>query len=238
MKQLVVVIGRGHSGTRAIARTLRESGIFIGSKLNGSEDRIHEGVMYEAARLPGPRVVHVGGSRWDFVELVEGPIPDGFRGLMDRYVKELLDHKGPAGWKLPETTLVYPWLVRLYPGFKYVHWWRHPRDVVLKSHGTDELGEWGIPWARPGEAVTRRALSWAYQFQIVRETPRPEHFLELQLEEFVRNQSKVLKQLGKFVGRDLPAIPVRKEVLQRWKHDPGWQRAKGVLHDIEHRHGL
>ena len=37
---LVTVIGRGHSGTRAMSNTLAASGVWMGEPLNGSWDLI------------------------------------------------------------------------------------------------------------------------------------------------------------------------------------------------------
>ena len=38
MKNAITIIGRGHSGTRAITHTLYASGVFMGSTLNRSGD--------------------------------------------------------------------------------------------------------------------------------------------------------------------------------------------------------
>ena len=37
---LITVIGRGHSGTRAISQTLYASGVYMGSTLNPSGDKV------------------------------------------------------------------------------------------------------------------------------------------------------------------------------------------------------
>ena len=51
--KMVTVIGRGHSGTRAISNTLSESGFYMGEPLNGSWDLVPPEKMYEAAREIG-----------------------------------------------------------------------------------------------------------------------------------------------------------------------------------------
>ena len=48
---LITVIGRGHSGTRAISHTLYASGVFMGSQLNPSGDKIPPFAMYDACRV-------------------------------------------------------------------------------------------------------------------------------------------------------------------------------------------
>ena len=66
---LVPVIGRGHSGTRAMSRTLAESGVYMGAQLNGSSDLIPPDDLYEACRVMAKHVVHKGGLNWDFSNL-------------------------------------------------------------------------------------------------------------------------------------------------------------------------
>ena len=48
---LITIIGRGHSGTRAISNTLAASGVFMGQPLNGSWDLIPPQDMYDAAAI-------------------------------------------------------------------------------------------------------------------------------------------------------------------------------------------
>ena len=49
-----------------------------------------------------------------------------------------------TGWKIPETTLVFPWILRMFPDIKYIHWVRNPRDAMLNRHMTDNLNDFGI----------------------------------------------------------------------------------------------
>ena len=48
---LITIIGRGHSGTRAISHTLSASGVWMGEPLNMSGDLLPPEAMYEASRL-------------------------------------------------------------------------------------------------------------------------------------------------------------------------------------------
>lgn len=42
---LVTVIGRGHSGTRAMSQTLSESGVYMGEPLNTSSESLPAGYV-------------------------------------------------------------------------------------------------------------------------------------------------------------------------------------------------
>ena len=63
---MVTIIGRGHSGTRAISHTLSASGVFMGMPQNESGDLLPPEPMYEAARLFARYVDYKGGLSWDW----------------------------------------------------------------------------------------------------------------------------------------------------------------------------
>src|SRR4051794_3919457 len=101
----ITVIGRGHSGTRAMSHTLSESGVYMGSKINASGDLLPPEDLYEACRVMGRHVRHLGGLRWDFDALHTMPIDPAFTRLVESYLSSVLGSDAELrGWKLPETT--------------------------------------------------------------------------------------------------------------------------------------
>ena len=72
---MITIIGRGHSGTRAISHTLYASGVYMGATLNPSGDLIPPEDMYDACRVFGQYVKWNGGLSWDFnqVLLIDKP---------------------------------------------------------------------------------------------------------------------------------------------------------------------
>ena len=219
---LITVIGRGHSGTRAISHTLYASGVYMGSMLNPSGDLLPPEPMYDACRVLAQYVRWDGGLTWDFSALHTMEIPSEFIELLHRYLASVLSNSAAnKGWKIPETTLIYPWLVRLYPDIHYVFWVRNPRDCILDTHKTDDLTDFGVPYPHADDLRLRRAISWKYQYDIVRATPRPEHWIEVRFEDFVLKQEETLARLEAFLGIPLARIITRRESLDRWKQDTG-----------------
>lgn len=215
---LITIIGRGHSGTRAISQTLAESGVFMGPTLNNSWDTIPPDDLYEACRVLGRYVQKAGFAEWDFSQLVAmAPVPE-FELLVRRYLADIL--ASPAayrGWKLPETTLVFPWILKLFPTMKYIYWIRDPRDSILGNHCTDELKGFGIPHEPITDLLLKRAVSWKYQYDIVKATPTPANWIEVRLEDFVLKQEETLTRLESFLGIPLVRIPVKLDAVGRWK---------------------
>ena len=220
--QLITVIGRGHSGTRAMSHTLSESGVYMGAKLNESGDLIPPEDMYEACRVMARHVKYLGKLRWDFSALHTVPIDPAFKRLIESFLASVLSSDAPRkGWKIPETTLVYPWIARMFPDIHYIYWVRDPRDCILGSHVTDDLSDFGIPYDKTDDLRLRRAISWEYQVEIVKATPKPKHWFTVRFEDFVLKQENTLVRLEKYLGFKLAKIPVKPETVGRWKKDTG-----------------
>ncbi len=217
----VTVIGRGHSGTRAMSHTLSQSGFFMGEPLNVSGDLLPPEAMYEACRIIARYIPWRGGLDWDFGPVQTMPIPGAFSDCIFRYLKSVREHPAAdKGWKIPETTLCYPWIKRLFPEIRYIFWVRDPRDCVIGSHLTDDLADFGLEYPRTGDLLLRRAISWRYQNDLVRASGRPRHWLKVRFEDFVRQQERELQRLEQFLQRSLVRIPVRPEAVGRHAGHP------------------
>ncbi len=219
-KLFVTIIGRGHSGTRAMSHTLSQSGVYMGNTLNESGDLLPPEKMYEACRVMAKHVKWKGGLDWDFSKLHAMKIDPAFTKLIEDYLADVV--ASPAmrkGWKIPETTLVFPWLVRMFPDLHYINWVRDPRDCVLGEHLTDDLHDFGIDYPDTDDLREMRAISWKYQVELVRSTPKPQRWMTVRLEDFVLQQDATLGRLEEFLGLPLVKIAVRPEVVGRWKAD-------------------
>ena len=237
---LITIIGRGHGGTRAISHTLIASNVFMGEPLNRSGDLLPPQAMYDACRVLAHHVHWRGGLDWDFSSLHDMAIPVEFTDLIQTYLQTVLaDKDEEKGWKIPETTLVLPWIVRMFPEIKYIYWMRNPRDNILARHKTDDLTDFGIHYpdvdaylheryphlvdaasASPAQMEElrmrlRRAFSWQYQYEIVKATPKPQHWIVVRFEDFVLQQEATLQRLEAYLGIPLARILVRRETVGR-----------------------
>lgn len=214
---LITIIGRGHGGTRAMSHTLQASGVYMGHPLNVSGDLLPPGDMYEACRVLARYVAWQGGLQWDFSALHTMPIPQEFIDLIHRYLTNVLHAPAPhKGWKIPETTLVFPWIVRMFPDAKYIHWVRNPRDNILARHLTDDLHDFGIDYPPTDDDRLKRAISWQYQYEIVKATPKPANWIVVRFEDFVQKQAETLQRLDAYLGIPMKAITVRTEAVGRY----------------------
>lgn len=219
---MVTVIGRGNSGTRIISHTLIRSGVFMGEPIKkDSVDLVPAEDLYEACRIISRHIPWLGGLEWDFGPVQTMPIPREFTQLVDRYLSSVL--ASPAsrvGWKLPETTLCYPWLKRLYPDIRYIFWVRNPRDAIVNPHLTDDLSEFGIQYPETDDPYLQRAISWKYQDDLVAASGRPEHHITVRLEDFITHQDRELARLEEYLGFPLARVPLRTDPIDRHKRTP------------------
>ncbi len=217
---LITVIGRGHSGTRAMSHTLSASGVFMGNPLNESGDLLPPGDMYASTRVLARYVHWQGGLQWDWNALSATDIPQEFSDLIHSYLTSVFENPSEhKGWKIPETTLVFPWIIRMFPEIRYIFWIRNPRDCIIGGHITDDLKDWDIPYPDTDDLRLRRAISWIYQYDLVRATPKPRHWIEVRFEDFVLHQEETLQRLEDFLSIKLARIPVNLQAIDRWKVD-------------------
>lgn len=219
---LITIIGRGHSGTRAMSHTLSASGVFMGEPLNTSGDLLPPQDMYDACRVLARYVRWNGDLSWDWSTLHAMEIPEEFIQLIHRYLVTVegspSEHKG---WKIPETTLVFPWIQRMFPDARYIFWIRNPRDCILGRHLTDDMNDFGIPYPSTEDERLRRAISWKYQYDLVQSMPKPRHWIEVRFEDFVLKQDETLARISDFLGVPLTKIDVHPETIGRWQTDEG-----------------
>ena len=219
---LITVIGRGHSGTRSMSHTLSQSGVWMGDPINKSGDLIPPESMYEACREFAKYVSYKGGMEWDFSRVLEMDPTPRFRALIADYLHSVIDNPAEIkGWKIPETTLVYPWILKLFPDAHYIHWVRDPRDGILSGHMTDDLNDFGIEYDKTENIRRNRAISWKYQRELTEATPIPKNTIYVRFEDMVFDQDVTLARLEKFLGIPLAKIEMRKDPVGRYLTDEG-----------------
>ena len=86
---------------------------------------------------------------------------------------------------------------------------------------TDDLRVFGVDYPATDDLRLRRAISWQYQYDLVQATPRPRHWIEVRMEDFVLDQDRTLGRLGEFLGLPLAKIAVRPETVARYRSDEG-----------------
>jgi hypothetical protein len=198
----VMLMGRGHSGTRVLSFACMHLGIQLGtSAATGDADnrtftrtikKIAAGNLAQGA----PQAVR----ERDLIR---------FQDAVYTYYTTLGSPQAHWGWKFPETYLIGDCIARTFPRARYIHLVRDGRDLAFKKHLTDD----------PNRVLGRRllthidamdephhlqaALSWAFQvdrFDEFRRALNPERVLDMRFEDVCRDPMSAMQSMCDFLG--------------------------------------
>lgn len=197
MSKTLLIIGRGHSGSRAITKFLIDNGFFMGKEMNGTLDKKPFDMLTNLAQkaMKGKTVR---------------------KESIDNYLSDVLKSQRPLrGAKNASMAFIYKFLVEYYPDFYYLYW---TRSISQKNeHNKGDAGDrllqkWGRSIKCPDD-------SWKIYYDLIKEVPRPKNFLHLRFEDFILNQDESAKRLEQWLGIKLPErIEVNKTKVHENDH--------------------
>jgi hypothetical protein len=206
----VVIMGRGHSGTRVLAWALEELGVRLGTlaekDTGDAQDRRFTRRIKRLARRALRRDPLAPPTRfeiWRFARRAEQ-----FRAWIAAHPPANAEPERAWGWKFPETYLIGPLVDAVFPQALYVHMVRDGRDLAFKEHLTDDadrrlgralLGELD---ALEAPHHLQAALSWDFQ---VRRFDRfaeglGERCLRLRFEDLIADPEPAMERVAAFLG--------------------------------------
>ncbi|VTZ25413.1 Sulfotransferase family protein [Methylocella tundrae] len=214
----IILLGRGGSGTRLLSAFAASNGIFLGNMLNATADSV-EWVqdIYELAIESTTVGVDAGSTRDAYWR-------ERLRGTAGRILSAAgLPSDVAWGWKLPETMLALPQVLRAFPRARVVHLVRHPvtsslRRTHMTSRLSNPVGQVVLPAAYVAcglnpkniefdEPYLHNAVTWTYQVgnvcRALSKTLADERHLQLRYEEICANPVETHCELGKFLGKNV-----------------------------------
>jgi hypothetical protein len=194
------------------------SGFFMGHPQNGAGDLVPAELLYDAALIFGKQIDYKGGLDWDFSRVKSSRPSEDFEAYVYAYIDSVLRNRQfLKGWKLPENSLILPWLIKMFPRAYYIYWIRDPRDVILDLHITDNIRKWNVPAPMPQSLYNMRAISWYYQYELAHSIIKPKRWLEVRFEDFVLHQEREVERIGDFLHMKMVQIPVQKDKVGAWR---------------------
>jgi len=204
----IILTGRGGSGTRLFSIALQKLEVFLGNRLNHTEDSVEwVEVIYGAAidKLRSPP---------------SSPVPsETFRRRAAAILAEAGGRRiGKWGWKLPETMLILPEVAAAFDNCRIIHAIRHPLDTCLRrSHMTSKpknpIGDAVLAaayarlgWARdPADDPEhlRNAASWLYQVGLAQDFFGDfpvDRSLTLRYESLCDQPADTMEKVAAFIG--------------------------------------
>ena len=248
-KNTICIIGKGHSGTRLIGWYLYYSGVYIGNNFNEAADLLPFGhsipiPLINVSNIFGKQLKYLDNYSWDFSNSISHPITDSIINPLTNYLGSLIvpnTNGRIVAWKSPESVFVYPWLVKLLPNIKFVHWTRDPRDCASRGHGSDKLYRFSVPTGNMDiksfysfnrnlkgainkidnkfdfDLIDTKFLSWKYQWDIVKSIPKPKNYIRIKFEDFVLQKKETIHRLESFLGIKLNIGRMNPNKIGIWK---------------------
>jgi hypothetical protein len=217
-----VIGATGGSGTRVVARMVREAGLYTGARLNDYEDALDFGEFSDrwidrylgAGRAPSASLA--SEMRADLREVVAGHcagMPEGAASW---------------GWKEPRSIYLLPFLRDEMPSLRFLHFVRDGRDMALsenqnqlKKHGAAVLAGERVGWRRPVRSIAlwSRVNSWAADWG---ERELGSAYLRVRFEDLCAEPTATIAAILDFFGLDGDPVAAASLVappstLGRWR---------------------
>lgn len=233
MKSPIVVGALGGSGTRVVASILEDWGVEMGRSLNESNDELLFTHLFKRPayihavsdknlqqRLRAYGQLRTSGNlhRKEYAKWVRESL-DPVHGLDESWVKSAIDdyQKNPSGsriwgWKEPNSHIILPHLVSVFPKMKYIHVVRHGY-AMAKSTNRQQLKLWGMHYGIRQEKIEDEPEKAQFHYwrvanlgaKLVGERLLNENFYLLRFEDLVEKPEETLKSLAKFLSLDVAA---------------------------------
>ena len=204
----LVIMGRGHSGTRLLTWACVKLGLNLGT----DDDLATADVDPRfSRRIKKIAIRNLGVT--DPAEASEKSLRR-FRHAVSTYHANLGSPANHWGWKFPETYLIGPYVELTFPQAKYIHMVRDGRDLSYKEHLTDD------PTRKLGRKLLQKigayddphylqaARSWAWQVEQFEEFRRhvdPARMLELRFEDLCLDPDKTMARVCEFLDMPMTA---------------------------------
>jgi hypothetical protein len=197
----VMLMGRGHSGTRVLSFACMHLGIQLGTSAatGDADDRTFTRSIKKIAIRNLAQGAPESIQEKDLVR---------FQNAVYRYYTQIDSPAGLWGWKFPETYLIGDCIARTFPRARYIHLVRDGRDLAFKQHLTDDpkrklgknllshIGAMDLPHH------LQAGLSWAFQvdrFDEFRKKLNPAQILDMRFEDMCREPMAAMQNVCSFL---------------------------------------
>ncbi|HSE82632.1 MAG TPA: sulfotransferase, partial [Gaiellaceae bacterium] len=217
-----VIGATGGSGTRVVAGIARESGMFIGARLNPYEDAVAFGeysdrwidrFVERAGEAPEKELL--GGMQTDLEHVVQD------------HLAELPPEARAWGWKEPRSIYLVPFFDATMPSLRFLHFLRDGRDMAF-SENQNQLVRYGdllVDDRRREKKPVRSIALWSLVNSAAAdygETRLGDRYLRVRFEDLCAEPAETVRRIYDFFGLEgdaeaIAAAEVRPpSTLARW----------------------
>jgi sulfotransferase family protein len=237
----VVLMSRGHSGTRVLAWLCTRLGIELGTREDLATCDVSFLEFSQQIKKMATGNVGVVNSRG-----IKNKEHRRFLKAANSYYEHLGSPSGLWGWKFPETYLIAPYVQKVFPKVRFIHQVRNGKDLAFKEHLTDDpkrklgkkvltaAGALGLPHH------LQAALSWAWQvdnFDAFKKELPPESVLDISFEKLCLQPDQTIQKLCEYLQIE-PTADAKKylqDTIKPEKVDQFKENEPGLVAEVETR---
>lgn len=222
-----VIGATGGSGTRVLARIVRNAGMFIGSERNRYEDSVLFGAY---------------SDRWIDKYVTAAAVTEATRErmladldtLVGSHCADLPADAAGWGWKEPRSIYLLPFFADAMPSLRFVHFVRDGRDMAfsenqqqVRKHGSAVLGRSTHRFNRPLRSITLWTEVNMQAADFGEQHLGPRRYLRIRFEDLCSNPGATVRSVFDFFGLEGDAEAIgNAEVkppptLGRWRAERG-----------------
>lgn len=202
-QEVIIIMGRGHSGTRVMTRICECLGVNV-----GATEGLKTGDTADLKFTRPIKKVAIHDIDCNFTNKRKKWLQNRFDQAVNKYYQRL-QPTGLWGWKFPETYLIGPYVRETFPKARYIHLLRDGRDLAFKNHLTDD------PNRKLGQVLLQHigacdkphhlqaALSWEYQvngWDTFTKTLPEGKVIDFKFEDILKTPRETVSQLTEFLG--------------------------------------
>jgi Sulfotransferase family len=195
-----VIGATGGSGTRVVARILREAGMYIGERRNDYEDALDLG---EYSDRWVNRFMTAGAA---VAKRTVAAMAQDLAAVLRGHLTAMPPDAVAWGWKEPRSIYLLPFYDVVLPELRFVHFVRDGRDMAfsenqqqLRKHGRAVIGSSRLPWRRRMESIElwTRVNLLAAEYG---ERQMGDRYLRIRFEDLCADPATTGERIGRFFG--------------------------------------
>jgi hypothetical protein len=234
LSKTIIVLGRGHSGSRLISSFFVKNGWYPGEKINISMDKAPwETLLKEWRQLfKGWHTYKIKTKNWSIAlgkDSVE-QFKHKAKRIIDEYMKDIYKANQPLNIvKNDAVHFFYPWFMILYPDYYYLWWTRSISKKNEHSRG-NRSDNYLKKICGGGNIMNYPWQSWKLYYELIKTTHRafgePKHYLHMRFEDFVLNHDLSVQKLEFFTGEQLHKrfMPMtKKQAMEAHNRKKSWE---------------
>ncbi|MEP6604417.1 MAG: sulfotransferase [Spartobacteria bacterium] len=196
----IIIGATGGSGTRVIAKILRDCGVYMGKRFTPALDAVEVG--RPAARwIDKYMASELNGETPPSIEEMAADL----KPIFENHLTPIRENPRKWGWKSPRSIYLLPFYHAIFPAMRFIHVVRDGRDMAFSTnqHQLRDHGHVVLRDLPPDTSEPVRAMTLWTRINLPRaefgERELRDRYLRIRFEDLCANSAEVISKLLRFI---------------------------------------